>query len=253
MEVPIDICFCVDATESTGPVINALKERILNITADIDFSRRPGMRLSKKYALIAYRDPVDRPRNRPGISFPDRPGWDEHELHDFGGEEALQEFLGTLKAYGGGDEPEDWAGAIELALNRLSWRDGKKAIIWVADANAHGPLFALETEYDRHPEEENRLVALIHELVRRNIYFIGVNVMKNGDLGCRKTFSAIKAIYQDAGGKPVSTQDFVVAANRDGEFVDPNEDFDADLLLRLEQSVVGQMSAIVAAMTADLV
>lgn len=253
-QVPIDICFCLDATMSTNPVINALKDRISDITADINFSRRPGVTLSKKFAIVAYRDPIDRPRDHPA---PERlklkHRWDEHEYQDFGGVEALEEFLSHVESYGGGDEPEDWAGALDIALHRLSWRAGKKCIIWIGDANAHGARFALPEERDHHPEEEARLVALIDEVARNGIYFVGINVRKGTDPGCAKTFTEIRNLCEGAGGKPVRTDDFVIEFNEDGEFVDPNQDFSPDLLSRFQETVVSQINTFVGDMTDDLI
>ena len=231
MELPVDICFCMDATMSTGPIIRAIKYHLQDIAAGFYLGRATGVKLDKKYALIAYRDPVDRPRDHPAPEkFKLKHRWDEHEILDFGGLEALEEFLEGVESYGGGDGPEDWAGALELALNRLSWRDGKKGIVWIADANAHGRRFSTEEDRDHHPEEENRLVDLIHELARREIYFIGVNVRRGTEAGCAKTLSEIRTICQSARGKPVTVDELVIPEAENGEYVDPDADLNEDVL-----------------------
>jgi len=43
--------------------------------------------------------------------------------------------------HGGGDEPEDWVGAYKLVNEKISWRNGNKLIIHLADAGVHGKLF----------------------------------------------------------------------------------------------------------------
>lgn len=106
--------------------------------------------------------------------------------------------LAKIECKAGHDEPEDWAGALDMALNDISWRDrSKKLIVWIADSNAHGRRFC---GFNNHNSEENRFVKLISEMARSEIYFIGVNVMKN-DEGCQRTLNEMKKIYESNGGK----------------------------------------------------
>ena len=63
---------------------------------------------------------------------------DVHEFFDFD-KNALnfRNFVEDIRAYGGGDGPEDWAGAFNLAKN-LSWsNDSFKFIVHIADAPSH--------------------------------------------------------------------------------------------------------------------
>ena len=49
----------------------------------------------------------------------------------------------NIKAYGGGDCPEDWVGAYNILLNEIKWRkDSKKLVFHLADAGAHGLEFS---------------------------------------------------------------------------------------------------------------
>ena len=46
--------------------------------------------------------------------------------------------IGKIKAQGGGDLPEDWAGAYKKLNEEIKWRNGTKVIFHLADAGAHG-------------------------------------------------------------------------------------------------------------------
>lgn len=205
----LDLVFVVDGTYSTDPVFKALKLQIDdNITEFID---QFGDDCSVKIGVVVYRDPVDRPA-------------DKNEYLDLTDSiEEVSTYLDEVRAYGGRDEPEDWAGGLELALEKIHWRDGMKSIFWISDANAHGSRFSL-LKRDPHEDQSDRLVALIQEMARRSINFMGVNIRKGGDSGCAQTFSEMEKIYIGTLGDRVGsfeTVDFEVNW-------DPNDDEDED-------------------------
>ena len=252
-QIPIDVCFVLDATNSTGPVLDALKQRVVDITCEMQFSRQQGVYLSRKYAVVAYRDPVDCPP--PGSAarreiMPEHP-FDVHEFQDFQGAESLEEYIGTIQSYGGGDQAEDWAGALDMALHQLSWRNGKKCIFWIADANAHGKRFSLESEKDTHDAEGPRLEALAREMAGLDIYFIGINIKKGTDPGCARTLSELRTIVGAAGGKPFTIEDFTIPIDPEVGFVIPDQEFSPDCLDDFVGTVRGQMDRVLGQMVND--
>ena len=119
----MDVLFVIDATGSMAKTIQAAHEKAEDIAFDLKVWNRTAL---FKFGCICYRDPIDKKE-------------DEHQVFDFDGEiENLSTFLETVEAKGGGDGPEDYVGALNNAFNNLTWRLGKKAIIWIADAPAHG-------------------------------------------------------------------------------------------------------------------
>ena len=114
-----DILFLVDATGSMSSYITAAKEETKNISDEL-------MKLYPekmfKYGYIFYRDPIDSKS-------------DEHEVIDLTDDvNSFPEKIGKIRAYGGGDIPEDWVGAYKLANEKISWRNGIKVIMHLADA-----------------------------------------------------------------------------------------------------------------------
>jgi hypothetical protein len=119
----LDLVLVIDATGSMGDVMRAVHDSAYNIASSLRVSNRT---TNLRFACVLYRDPVDRPL-------------DIHEVHSFSPSlPALQAFLNDVRASGGGDIPEDYVGAIRKILE-LTWRPtAKRAIVWLADAPAHG-------------------------------------------------------------------------------------------------------------------
>lgn len=127
--------------------------------------------------------------------------------------ENLIDELMKVECDGGNDDPEDWAGALKCALDELEWRDkSKKCIIWIADANAHGRKYC---GYDNHNEEEGKLQPLIERIAEDRVYFVGINVVKGKDEGCKKTLQEIRDIYIAAGGPSFISEEFKPVYNED--------------------------------------
>ena len=121
-----DIVFLVDATGSMDSYIIAAKEETKNIADELQKLYPEKM---FQYGYIFYRDPVDS-------------NYDTHDVIDLTDNvDSLPAQIEVIDATGGGDLPEDWAGAYKLANEKISWRKGIKVIIHLADAGAHGKLF----------------------------------------------------------------------------------------------------------------
>jgi hypothetical protein len=120
------------------------------------------------------------------------------ETHDFTSEiPEIETFLGTLRAKGGGDQPEDVKGAFIHALfgvsekaKKLSWKNdtASKTIYLITDAPAHGAFFhdsgAGGDHYfrDNHSEWD----ALLKELKDQQISFSIIKINNNTTKMCDK-------------------------------------------------------------------
>jgi uncharacterized protein (DUF58 family) len=199
----LDMVFVLDATNSTDSVFQAMRDQAMDTAFSIHtFSRD----VDDQYGIVIYRDPIDNP---------DDPE-DKNEYFQLTSDrETLQEYLDAVVPHGGRDDPEDWVGAFTLALTKMHWRDGKKCLFWITDANAHGSRFSLERA-DRHEDQAALLPPLVERAAREHIYFVAINVRKGTDPGCEKTLNVLRQIYQSVPNAPQFTvQDFVVDWNRD--------------------------------------
>jgi len=173
-----DILFLVDATGSMSEYITAAKEETKNISDEL-------MKLYPekmfKYGYIFYRDPVDSKS-------------DQHEVIDLTDNvNSFPEKIGKIVATGGGDIPEDWVGAYKLANEKISWRNGIKVIMHLADAGAHGKLFTLN---DKYPEEEGKLIAELEKCAQKRIKIFGYVI----DYKAENSFNECAKIYRSKGG-----------------------------------------------------
>lgn len=171
----MDVLFMIDATGSMANTIQAAHDKAEDLAFDLNISNRTAL---FRFACICYRDPVDAPA-------------DSHQIFDFDEEiENLATFLEDVKASGGGDGPEDYVGALNEAF-KLSWREGsKRAIIWIADAPAHGQKYCGRSN---HQEEEPKLEPLVKKLAQDRYYFVGISLNNGAD----RTFTEMKSIFEN--------------------------------------------------------
>jgi hypothetical protein len=180
----VDLVFVLDATASCDSVFKAMADQVCDTSFSFHSSYREVL---DHYGVVAYRDPVDHPG-------------DVNEFRQLTESlEVVQDFLAKIKCSGGRDDPEDWVGALDMALHRINWRKGKKCIFWISDSNAHGSRFS-GLNPDPHEDQGPLLEALVREMAQKRIYFVGINVEKGSDPGCARTFSAMREIYNEAGG-----------------------------------------------------
>ena len=173
-----DVLFIVDATGSMASYIQAAKEETQNISEDL---RQAYPEMMFKYGYIFYRDPIDSKS-------------DIHETIDLTDNvNSLPGQISKIHSYGGGDEPEDWVGAYKIANEKISWRNGVRIIIHLADAGAHGNLFTI---FDNYPEEENKLINELEKCIQKKIDIFGYVILE----GSRKSFEECSKIYRNKGG-----------------------------------------------------
>ena len=170
-----DIVYLIDATGSMGSEINAAKEQVINILKELQ-GKYPAINFN--FGAIFYRDKIDSPSDKNDF-FP---------LTD--NMETLKSQISTVSAYGGGDGPEDWVEGYKLATNNISWREGTRLIIHIADAGAHGTEFS---SGDRHPEQGPLLPPYIKKCADKKIKIIGFKIGSSPS----KSFDKIKQIYEE--------------------------------------------------------
>ena len=183
----MDIVFCIDATGSMSATIQAARDKATDLAFDLHIRNRQA---DFQYGCVCYRDPVDASN-------------DVHQVYDLNPDaESMTEWLEDVQATGGGDGPEDYVGALECVFNKISWRqESKRAIIWIADAPAHGRRYC---GHDNHQEEEPKLQPLVERLAREGYYFVALSL----DGGADRSFSEMRAIYQGAGGVSFAQESF---------------------------------------------
>ena len=173
-----DLLFLIDATGSMGDYIRAAKEESENISTQL---RSSYPEYNFQYGYVFYRDPIDSKS-------------DIHEVIDLTDNvNSLPEKIGKIKAYGGGDLPEDWVGAFKVANENINWRKGIKTIMHLADAGAHGKEFTLS---DKYPEESEKLKNELMKCAKNNIKIFGYVITEDA----RHSFNKCQELYKSYGG-----------------------------------------------------
>lgn len=138
----IDIVFCIDATGSMGGIIDKVKANAINFYSDLKAEMgKKGKEINTLRAkVIAYRDyKADHKEAMMATSFFELPA----QSMDF------NDTIRSIKAKGGGDEPEDGLEAVAFAI-RSKWnKEGIKKrhiiVVW-SDASTHDLGFASDEE-----------------------------------------------------------------------------------------------------------
>ena len=173
-----DIVFVIDATGSMGSYIEAAKCTAKDISTTL---RLKFPDTNFQYGYIFYRDPIDSPG-------------DFHEMINLTDNvNSLPEKIGKITAQGGGDLPEDWAGAYKKVNEEIKWRNGTKVIFHLADAGAHGKLFTFS---DKYPDEEQKLINELNICCEQKVKIFGFVIKEDA----RNTFEKCKEIYLKKGG-----------------------------------------------------
>ena len=183
IKIPLNLLFLVDATGSMGWAIDEVKEQVIYIA--VNLMKKKGM---KDYDLslgaVFYRDPIESKI-------------DIHQIFNFD-KNALnfKNFVNNISAYGGGDFPEDWAGAFLLAKN-LSWgNDSFNFIIHIADAPAHGNDWVGNNFVDFYPSEGKKTDEIITYFAKNNFSIAGFMV---NELYSNTSFRRAQSIFRNNG------------------------------------------------------
>jgi hypothetical protein len=181
-----DVVYLVDATSSMQEIIDKVKTYCEEIS---EVLKKEMMLYDFQFGGVFYRDPVDEKG-------------DVHEFKELTSNiKEFKNFVSKIKASGGGDDPEDWVGGYDYALNRMNWRDGHKLIIHIADAGAHGLYYSSE---DKYPEEGPKLDELIKKCGESKINISALEIYEE----THDSFSRIKMIYKELFEKNVEITKF---------------------------------------------
>ena len=120
----VDICMLLDCTGSMSPYIDAMKSDIVDLVASLG-DLYPNIPL--RVAFVGYRDHCDGDQRLAIFPF-------SMAVSDF------KTFVGSQRAHGGGDGPEDVFGALKAATE-LEWAAATRFIFHIGDAPCHGKEF----------------------------------------------------------------------------------------------------------------
>eukprot|EP01124_Arcella_intermedia_P017213 TRINITY_DN239_c0_g1_i4.p1 TRINITY_DN239_c0_g1~~TRINITY_DN239_c0_g1_i4.p1 ORF type:complete len:733 (-),score=170.53 TRINITY_DN239_c0_g1_i4:228-2426(-) len=119
----VDLCFLIDCTGSMEPWIDAVKDGLLEIIANITKAYKD---CSLRVAFVGYRDLSDK------VPF---------SIYPFTTDlEELREWIASVRAFGGGDKCEDVHGGISKCL-KLDWKNPTKMLFHITDSPSHGANF----------------------------------------------------------------------------------------------------------------
>ena len=181
--------------------IRAAKEESENISTEL---RNSYPEYNFQYGYIFYRDPIDSKG-------------DIHETINLTDNvNSLPAQIKAIRAYGGGDLPEDWVGAYKLANEKISWRNGIKTIIHLADAGAHGNEFTLS---DKYPEESQKLKDELLKCSQNKINIFGYVIQEDA----RNSFNKCQEYYKNNGGN-YEICDFMIKNNYKYDYSDESEE-----------------------------
>ena len=202
-EKVFDLLFVIDATGSMSNYITAAKDETENISKEL---RNSYPEYHFQYGYVFYRDPIDSHD-------------DKHEVINLTDQvNSLPEQIKKIKAYGGGDMPEDWVGAYKLVNEKINWRNGLKVIIHLADAGAHGKEFTLS---DKYPEESIKLKSELLKVCQNGIKIFGYVITEDA----RHSFNECQNYYRSNGGS-YEICDFKIAGGSYGydDYSDSDDD-----------------------------
>ena len=159
----LDIVYMIDSTGSMSSWISGVKDKckeILNKLNENDKVKNYDI----QFGGVFYRDPVDSTS-------------DIHEYQPLGSVNELKSKMMSIEAKGGGDEPEDWVGGYEIALNNMNRRkDSIKIIIHIADAGANTLRFSdCDTKHNDY-KYESGLINAIKSCENKKINIIGYQI-----------------------------------------------------------------------------
>ena len=181
-----DIVYLLDATGSMGSYLKAASEQCINISNKLT-SELP--QFDFNFGAVYYRDPVDCKNEK------------NHTYSLKSDVNKLKSEIASERATGGGDGPEDWVGAYDMALDNIAWRNGTRLIIHIADAPAHGSQWG--GEYN-HEEENSKLYPMVQKCVDKNIKIIGFQIGSYP----KPSFTKFQNEYNSRGGILYKIQEF---------------------------------------------
>ena len=179
-DTSIDIMFIMDLTGSMGGFLSEAKRNIKRITEEIS-DHNPGSTI--RLSFIGYRDFETKEEPR------------KYEIINF--TEDIENLISTIKkyeCYGGGDQPEDIAGALNEAL-KMDWKSSAKYVVLVCDAPCHGSKYHdiyIDTFNEGDPDGFI-IEDLMTQFKNMNITFYCMEINNS----TKKMFDIMKNVYND--------------------------------------------------------
>ena len=177
----IDIMFIMDLTTSMEAFLSEAKHNIKKITEEI-WDTNPGAKI--RLSFIGYRDFNCKGDKR------------DYEIINF--TDNIDKFIWEIKkleCYGGEDQPEDIAGALNEAL-KLDWKSNAKYIVLVSDAPCHGNKYHdinIEDNFSEGDPDGLIIEDLILQIKKLDITFYCVEINETTKI----MFDIMKNIYND--------------------------------------------------------
>ena len=188
-----DIVYLIDATGSMGSYLAAARDQCIAISNKL---KEELPKFKFQFGAVFYRDPIDCPGDK-NIAY---------SLKD--DVSSLKKELASETATGGGDEPEDWVGAYDMACDNIAWRNGTRLIIHIADAPAHGSEWCGTYNHD---DENSKLYPIIQKCVDKNIKIIGFQIGSSPE----DCFIKFKKEYDSKGGHFCQIKKFEIGLSSD--------------------------------------
>ena len=163
----IDIVFMIDLTGSMGYYINQAKLNLYNIVNRI-MSECPAITIN--IGLVGYRDITEYLNGfYTNIDLTNNYTY-------------LESVINSLYPSGGGDLPEDVAGALEMTLHK-SWKNNARFAILIGDAPCHG-TFCHNGFLDNYPNGvpgQRNITEIVKDLAENNISLFIMRITTDAD------------------------------------------------------------------------
>ena len=191
-----DLIYLVDVSGSMSSSLNGVKKYCIDISQKLE---KELSQFDFHYGGIFYSDPVD-------VSSEENTYLNlTPNINEF------KNFVNGVKLLNGGDGPEDWYGAYDIAVNKISWRNGIRCIIHITDAGAHGTNYSPN---DHHPDEGPKLDRIIPKCAKMNFQMFGFNIGSTAN----QSFERFRSIFNSNGGKTFEIKAFNPDNNIGGSF-----------------------------------
>jgi hypothetical protein len=191
-QISLDLCLTLDITRSMKPYLEEVKKRCISLFTEIPCAVRklkPNAEFTMRFSFIGYKDIDD----------------DGHlVICPFCSDSRnLITVLEGLKADGGGDFPEDVAGALESA-STLEWSSDYKVLLLVLDAPPHGSEYHdLPEEADKYYSNAVPAIRFVEGLAKNRVDFIMVRCGGQENLYTSKFASLCDFKYNEVWSKEV--------------------------------------------------
>jgi len=178
----LDMMFIMDCTGSMSSWIRSATDEIKSIIDKIQ-EMHSGTHI--RVSFVGYRDIKDLER---------------FAIHEFTDDiEGIKEFISRQVAKGGGDLPEDVAGAFSQALKQ-KWKQAARYAVLVADAPCHGQKYhSCSDDYPKGDPSGLDVEKLVKNFCQNNVTLSAIKITNHTDT----MFEIFQSIYKKEMGSPM--------------------------------------------------